>query len=48
MTYAFVVEHSLSTLSCIFISNCMLVFYAFKLSLFFPSVCLFGNIVFGL
>lgn len=45
MTYAFVVGHTLFTLSCIFVSICMLMSYIYNFSLFLTFVRLYGNII---
>ena len=45
MTYVFVVGHTLFTLSCSFISICMLISYIYNYSLFLTIVRLYGNII---
>ena len=45
MTYVFFVGHTLFTLSCSFISICMLISYIYNYSLFLTIVRLYGNII---
>ena len=46
MTYAFVVGHTLFTLSCSFVSICMLMSYIYIILAFFLTfVLLYGNII---
>lgn len=45
MTYAFVVGHTLFTLSCSFVSICMLILIYIILAFFLTFVRLYGNII---